>query len=122
MADDFQANEIVEQEFIPRNDAAESVRELFKDNVEEDGRRGIDFRTELSDLECKDHSRLDFLVHVGIFRNTDVLTHSIKRNLVSKNRKGREETVEMFKNLLPSTLRRGGFWGRMFGGQPRQQY
>lgn len=122
MNEDFQAQEIVEQEFIPKNDAAESVRELFKDNIDEDtGRRSIDLKTELSDNECKDHSRLDFLVFVNVFRNTDVLTHSLKRNNVSKNRKGRGEAVEIFKNLLPSQIRRGGFLGRMFGSNGQQR-
>ena len=117
MNEDQQSQEIVEQEFLPRNDAAESVRELFKDSIDEDSnRRSIDLKTELTDQECKIYSRLDFLQHAGVFRNVDILTHSLSRRMVSKGRKGRGEAVEMFKNLLPSQIRKTGFWGRMVGG------
>jgi hypothetical protein len=64
---------------------------------------------------------LDFFTHAGVFRPClDTFTHSLKRNLVSKNRKGRGEAVEIFKNTLGAN-RHKGFLGGLLGGPKNDQ-
>jgi hypothetical protein len=80
----------------------QSVKELFKIN-QKDGKSDIDLKTELSDVQIKNMAIIEFIgeiPHMILTNNKFVVVSiidKIKRMQVSRNRKGREEAVSVFK-------------------------
>jgi hypothetical protein len=106
---------ILQKEFLPQqSDNVGAVREIFSDTIEEaTNRRSIDLKTDLTDDQCINMAILDWLDHSGMFPDLSVFTHSLKRNLVSRNRLGRKEAVDIFRSVGSSSKR--GLFGRLFG-------
>jgi hypothetical protein len=108
---------IVENEFLGESDTTGAIKEMFRDGIEEDtNKRIIDQKSDLSDFQIPNLAVCDFLCYLGLFEHLDVLTHSIKRLNVSRNRKGRVEMVDVARGM--SERKSGsGFLNKFFGGK-----
>ena len=110
-------DDLLEGHFLGGSDVSAAIQESFRDGFEEEtDRRVIDQKTDLTDMQISNLAVADFLVAKGLFANLDVLTHSVKRLSVSRNRKGRVEMVELAKGVNERKMSSGVF-GKLFGSR-----
>lgn len=104
------------------SESAQAIQELNKDVKDGDGFSTIDQNTDLSHNQIVLLSKLEGLSRINFFtaetgRSADdgveKLTRTFQRKQVSKNRKGRSESIEMFQ-MIDNKKEGRGFWERWF--------
>lgn len=98
-----------------KSESAQAIEELNKDSTDDKGMAEIDFKTELSHNQAMLLTKLDSLSRLGFLSEEDieVVTRTLQRKLVSLNRKGRAEAIQLHQQI-EGKKDNLGFWEKWF--------